>query len=103
MKTVRIILYVLLAVAALIVLRGLGPEQPEGVLPTPATDVLALQESRIPAPPLAEPSPKVEAASEPVEMQQPVQPIEERGDAMLHEIHALQGTPFDQEVTMPFD
>ena len=35
--------------------------------------------------------------------QQPVQPVEERGDAMLFEIDALQNTPFDQPITMPFD
>ena len=35
--------------------------------------------------------------------QQPVQPVEERGDAMLFEIEALHHMPFDQEITMPFD
>ena len=34
---------------------------------------------------------------------QPVQPIEERGDAMLFEMDALQGTPFDDAITRPFD
>ena len=34
---------------------------------------------------------------------QPVQPLEERGDAMLFEIDALYGTPFDQAVVMPFE
>lgn len=33
----------------------------------------------------------------------PVQSLEERDDAMLFEIDALQNTPFDQAVTMPFD
>lgn len=41
---------------------------------------------------------------EPVrEAQQAVQSVEDRGDAMLFEMDALQGTPFDQAVVMPFD
>jgi len=39
----------------------------------------------------------------PVEAQVPVQPLEERGDAMLFEIDALQNTPFDEEIVKPFD
>jgi hypothetical protein len=37
------------------------------------------------------------------EPKQPVQSLEERGDAMLFEMEALQGTPFDQAVVMPFE
>jgi hypothetical protein len=37
------------------------------------------------------------------EVQPVVQPLEERGDAMLFEIDALQGTPFDQAIVAPFD
>lgn|GEM_PF-4665984 len=33
----------------------------------------------------------------------PVQTLDERGDAMLFEIDALQGLLFDQAVVMPFD
>ena len=33
----------------------------------------------------------------------PVQPLEERGDAMLFEIDALRNTPFDEAIVMPFD
>ena len=33
----------------------------------------------------------------------PVQSLKERGDAMLFEIEALLGTPFDQVVVMPFE
>ena len=33
----------------------------------------------------------------------PVEPVEERGDAMLFEIDALHGTPFDDAVVRPFD
>jgi len=34
---------------------------------------------------------------------EPIPPIEERGDAMLFEVEALGGTPFDQSIIMPFD
>jgi len=33
----------------------------------------------------------------------PVQPLEERGDAMLFEIEALQNTPFDEAIVKPYD
>jgi hypothetical protein len=39
----------------------------------------------------------------PVEVNVPVQPQEERGDAMLFEIDALQHTPFDEAIVKPFD
>ena len=39
----------------------------------------------------------------PVEAREPVQPLEERGDAMLFEIDALQNTPFDEAIVAPFD
>jgi hypothetical protein len=39
----------------------------------------------------------------PVEAQVPVHPLEERGDAMLFEIEALQNTPFDEAIVTPFD
>ena len=42
-------------------------------------------------------------APESVAARTPVQPLEERGDAMLFEIGALTGTPFDQAITTPFD
>ena len=35
--------------------------------------------------------------------QQPVDTLERRGDAMLFEIDALQGTPFDAAIVKPFD
>jgi hypothetical protein len=46
---------------------------------------------------------EMNAPSEAQESFQPVQTLEERGDAMLFEIDALQGTPFDQAVVMPFE
>ena len=39
----------------------------------------------------------------PVAEKVPVQPLEERGDAMLFEIEALQNTPFDEAIVTPFD
>ena len=39
----------------------------------------------------------------PVEAPVPVHPLEERGDAMLFEIDALQNTPFDEAIVTPFD
>lgn len=48
--------------------------------------------------------PVVQKTNEAVAVQQqPVQSVEERGDAMLFEIDAMQNTPFDQSITMPFD
>ena len=46
---------------------------------------------------------KEKGMQEPEIVQVPVQSVDERGDALLFEIDALQGTPFDQAVTMPFD
>jgi len=39
----------------------------------------------------------------PREEETPVQPLEERGDAMLFEIDALQHTPFDEAIVKPYD
>ncbi|MEE9367929.1 MAG: hypothetical protein V3V05_03590 [Pontiella sp.] len=60
------------------------------------------QKSHIPEP-NTEPVILPVAAAESVAVIAPVQPLEERGDAMLFEIDALQGMPFDQAITMPFD
>lgn len=49
---------------------------------------------------------RIEAAATntpPEEGLAPVQPLEERGDAMLFEIEALQNTPFDEAVVKPYD
>jgi len=37
-----------------------------------------------------------------VDEKAPVQPLEERGDAMLFEIEALQNTPFDEAIVNPY-
>jgi hypothetical protein len=39
----------------------------------------------------------------PMDVKAPVQTLEERGDAMLFEIEALQNTPFDEAIVTPFD
>lgn len=46
---------------------------------------------------------QVKAVSEVEAVQEPVQSIDERGDAMLFEAEALVGTPFDQAIVMPFE
>jgi hypothetical protein len=38
---------------------------------------------------------------EPESVQRPIDAVETRDDAMLHEIDALGGTPFDHEITSP--
>ncbi len=53
--------------------------------------------------PMTHLSQTTEIAEEPVMIIEPVQILEERGDAMLSEIDMLGGTPFDQAITMPFD
>lgn len=60
---------------------------------------LPADETRIEIPAAVEPR----VAQEPVPVQVPVLPLEERGDAMLFEIDALNNLPFGQAVTMPFD
>lgn len=45
----------------------------------------------------------VDAPPEAEQKAQRVDSIEERGDAMLFEIDALQATPFDSAITQPFD
>lgn len=55
-----------------------------------------------PTPPPADPVP-VPAPQGAVAVSAPVQPVEERGDALLFESEALFGTPFDQAIVMPFD
>ena len=66
----------------------------------------SLEETILPAEPsLSREEPRIieglVAVEEPL---QPVQTLEERGgDAMLFEIDALWGTPFDQAIVMPFE
>jgi hypothetical protein len=38
-----------------------------------------------------------------MDVKEPVQPLEERGDAMLFEIEALRNMPFDEAIVTPFD
>ncbi len=72
---------------------------PERGEPRPLETSVASPE---PSPPIEKPS--VVAAPVAIEEpKQPVQSLEERGDAMLFESEVLMGTPFDQAIVMPFD
>lgn len=94
MKTARIT-FILLpfgAVAATVVLLRTSPpaEPAPGANPPEATSVtsyVALPETN-----------RCDASAK-----EPVQSLEERGDAMLFEIEALKNTPFDEAVTHPHD
>ena len=103
MKAVRTALVVLLSMGVAYVLVDrlqLLPEAPSGAA------VLQPMEVSLPAfePSTATESPvELEAPEAVEEPKQPVQSLEERGDALLFEIDALQGTPFDQAVVMPFE
>ena len=91
MKAVRIIpILVLLAMAsAAYVWLRTSPEGP------PVSEPMAMP---------VEQQMVVPATNEvPMDAKEPVQPLEERGDAMLFEIEALQNTPFDESIVTPFD
>ncbi|MEN7972387.1 MAG: hypothetical protein ABFR47_00985 [Verrucomicrobiota bacterium] len=91
-KTYRIVLFLLLgAIASLSSMDFLHPSADASVKPETIGQ------------PGENPSAENEDSNISVVPKQPVQPIEERGDAMLFECEALVGTPFDQEITMPFD
>ncbi len=51
----------------------------------------------------APPSRTARSADAPIDAAEPGLPLEERGDALLFEIDALQGTPFDPLCISPFD
>ncbi len=98
MKAIHIVLIVLTAVvgsAAYVVFRPAAP-QPE---PPPAVWVEQVVAQVEEAAPVAAPVPVQAPAVE----EQPAQPLEERGDAMLFEIDALGSMPFDEPITRPFD
>lgn len=65
-------------------------------------DHRAMEIVPIEADPVVQPVEK-QCTSDLEEFHTPVEPVEGRGDAMLFEIDALQGTPFDQEIISPFD
>lgn len=103
MKASRIVL-VLLPVTLSVFLWGAARLPVEGEIENGNEQLLA--NLATPAEPLspAEQAPCVDEAPVAVEEPEtPVQPLEERGDAMLFECEALYGTPFDQAITMPFD
>lgn len=98
MGTVRIVLIILLIATASFVAMMRRPA-PEIVsdhaavisVSAPSESVIAVQPSPL----------KTNVA--PVAVEVPVQPIEDRGDAMLFEADALGNTPFDQEIVTPFN
>ena len=102
MKVLRVIPIVLLVGVATTILLFRSPRSAETV----AQPVAETPQPMEPAVLVSEPvvvSASVQTAEVPVEVRQPVQPLEERGDAMLSEIAELHGTPFGPEITMPFD
>ena len=106
MKPRRLILYVLLIALAACLWR-VARFQAEPVRQD-AEPVAVYQPLEAIAPTVAPVSPPTESRSvEPpiagIEPGRPVQNLEERGDAMLFEASALEGTPFDQAVVMPFE
>ena len=95
MKAVRIITVLLLCAAASAAYVWLRPSTESNAVNEPVA---------MPAGPEREVRMMDAATSEaPAAEPEPVQPLEERGDAMLFEIDALQNTPFDEAITMPFD
>ncbi len=100
MKPVRLALILLLVVAALAAYLIVHPNRTQVVnieaKPAPSVQIVTQQVVATVAVETNEACP-VEA------VQQPVQSIEDRGDAMLFEIDALNNTPFDRAITQPFD
>ena len=112
MKAVRIILYGVLLMFTLYVYvqnRAL----PDAALESDRVDIVMVQEAVFLS--LADSPKVVEPVVQPMEVetigvavaeikpQPPIQPIEERGDAMLFESEALFGTPFDRAIVIPFN
>lgn len=105
MRAILINLVVLLvALAVYLWMSSRFPSTSEGVV-----EVQVTQQPLAPSAPTVEPLPELRQAAavavpraEP-EPERPVQSVEERGDAMLFEVGALSGMPFDQPVVMPFE
>ena len=101
MKPIPIVLSLLLIACAILIWISSSPDpavMESGVLQPLEETVLPVDPSPSPEVPRLIDAP---VASE--EQKQPVQALEERGDALLFEIDALQGTPFDQAVVRPFE
>ena len=105
MKTICTALVVLCAVGLAYVLADRLPPSREA----PVENTVEVFQPMEVSPPVPEPFVVVEApcvveVPETIEEPKtPVQPIEERGDAMLFESEALFGTPFDRAVVIPFN
>ena len=101
MKPIPIVLSLLLIACEILVWICSRPDSAvmeSGVLQPLEETVLPVEQS---------PSPEVPRLIDaPVAIEEPKRPdqsLEERGDALLFEIDALQGTPFDQAVVIPFE
>ena len=111
MKSIRFILFGSLVVAAAAYVFGIRNQQPIAGSgndePVPALEtqypLIESAQQTVLAEPIVMPEAIPVVATETSEVKTPVQPLEERSDAMLFEIDALQGMPFDQAITMPFD
>lgn len=92
-----------LAAAAIWLLAESDFVEPAYAAEVPAeTSVHALESAEPKSEPIAVVATEAEApAAE--EVHEVVDPIEDRRDAMLWEIDALGGTPFDESIVMPFD
>ena len=91
---------VLLNDSAPLVSMQLVEEEDVEILASP--EIHALEETCLKAEPIFKAS-EEKAVEKLEQVQEPVLPVEERGDAMLFEMDALQGLPFDATITMPFD
>jgi hypothetical protein len=107
MKVIRIFPYVLLAATlAGVVLYWYGHRAslPLSTVPVEVKEAHGAAPAVLPiAAPMDLPAVEVRVAEEPMTLHKPAQTLEERGDAMLFEIDALQGTPFDQAIVAPFE
>ncbi len=100
MKLGRIVLNLLLITLLVFVWRSLLSSSSDGEESQPSEEIVLS-----PEPILSQENPLQATASVVIDEpeQPPVQSVEERGDALLFEIDALGGTPFDQSILMPFE
>jgi hypothetical protein len=99
MNAFRIVLVVLLfaAISVAVVMMQPASQKPELV---PVMETVSIPAEPAPVPQPVGPAPIDRPEPTPAV---PVPALEERGDAMLFEIDALQNTPFDQEIVRPFN
>lgn len=101
MKANRIILFLCLVIVAALVVMAEFRSSEEIPSDPPFAGVETAQHIVLSPPP--EELRIVVAPVAIVESKRPAQTLEERGDAMLFEGAALESTPFDEAVVMPFE